>query len=147
MNNLYIVIALAIVAGTIFVVVRWSKSRGTIKIVLEKNTSYTKGEIVKEKINVDLKKLIHASDLHLKLMVTNDSEGVYEQIFPVVEEGDFLKGEYPFEIQIPQDLDSASGSLLNINNAPYQTLGWFLRANLKISGSLSISNDIVLDVV
>jgi len=155
MNNLYIVIILALIAGVIFAVVRWSKSRGKIEIVLEKNSPYIKGEIIKGKIIVDLKKNIHASGLNLKLMATayvfpnqggNESEGVYEQIFPISGEGDFLKREFPFEVQIPQDMNNAPGSLIKIENSPAEQVAWFLQASLKISGSLDLSKIVVLDV-
>lgn len=157
MSISYVLIILVVIVGIVFGIIRWSKSRGKIQIILDKNSSYAKGEIVKGKIVVDLKKTIHTSGLDLKLMATayvsvfpnqikNDSEGVYEQVFPIAGEGDFSRREFPFEVQIPQDMNNASGSLIKIKNDPSEQVGWFLQANLKIPGSLDISNLIVLDV-
>jgi ABC-type transport system involved in multi-copper enzyme maturation permease subunit len=52
MNNLYVIIVLAIVAGIVFAIIRWNKSRGKVEIILEKSEPYSKGEIVKGKIVV-----------------------------------------------------------------------------------------------
>ncbi len=155
MNNLYIVIVLALIAGIVFAIVRWSKSRGRLEIILEKNGSYIKGEIVKGKIIVDLKKTIHASGLNLKLMATgyifpegrgDEPEGVYEQIFSISGEGDFSRREFLFEVQIPQDMNNAPGSLIKIKNNPDEQVAWFLQAELKIPNSINLSKLIVLDV-
>ncbi|MEI8270872.1 MAG: hypothetical protein WCG45_05915 [bacterium] len=151
MSIITLLIVIMVAVGFVVVVMAWSKSRGKIEIVLENPGQYKNGDVVKGKISISLKKNTHSNGLKLKLMASSsrssgsgESEGVYEKEFEISGQKDYLRGEYPFEIQIPSDINNSDGMISPVGGHDDEEITWFLNAILKVPGSVDIDSGVMV---
>jgi hypothetical protein len=133
--------------------------KGRVEVFLEKY-NYQPGETISGKINLKLKKPIHARGLKVGLIgeqtVTTRSGGgilaggtsretrteksqIYHFEIPLDDEKDYHEGEYAFQIKIPEDPKNVALGQVNL---PEGTVGTVLKTIQAFSGtsqSVSIS--------
>jgi hypothetical protein len=154
---------------------RWSRSRGTIKILLDKNKEYSRGDQIEGRVFLNLKRSISSNNLVVILSAENtyfpksldinsekiyesdesDIEEIYSQSIVISNEGEYHMGEYPFKIFIPSKDTNLVQECLNKNlcqidikdevNRNVKT-DWYLNAHLNTSTMLSIDDTIDIKV-
>jgi hypothetical protein len=161
-------------------------SRGKLEVVPEKY-NYSFGEVVKGVVKLSLKKVTHANKLSLWLigqqtitamrpatsfsksgttnlpMTQRQTSTVFQFELPLDSEKDYLAGEYPFEINIPNNimpletnapspLGGIASQALNITGVlggmPMSSsrIDWKLEAVLDISGAIDMRKNVSINI-
>ena len=139
---------------------------GKVDIVLEKN-SFKKGETIKGKVVLDLKKPKKAKELRIKLFAERetsrtDSKGrrvkkkevVYSFPLQLGGEKEYSSGSYDFEITVPEIKEGevpegAAGEVLKAVSFLAGTPSaprWYLEASLDIPMSVDITKKVQIGV-
>ncbi len=172
-GGLFAIFGLIYIPSTL--VSRWNKSRGTIKILLDNNKEYSRGDQIEGRVFLNLKKPISSNNLKVILSAENtyfpkslninsekiyesdesDIEEIYSQSIVISNEGKYHMGEYPFKIFIPSKDTNLAQECLNKNlcqidikdeiNRNVKT-DWYLNAHLNTSAMVSIDDTIDIKV-
>jgi len=149
---------------------------GGIEIALEK-FNFSPGEMIKGKVFVDLKKPIKAKQLKIGFYglrifterirtqrgteTRTKKEFIHKFEMPLDGEKEYLKGEYPFEIKIPENIqlqvkvpkEGILGTIFKTVEILSTTLGvtsrieWYLEATLEIPMAFDIKKKLAINIV
>jgi len=148
MGFIYIIIFFVAVIALGFGLSALSHLRGKLSIVPEK-FAYAPGEKMKGTITFDLKKPTQANALSVTLIATRavmtqrmvggrsvsqqNSQILYQFTAPVHGAGEYFKGEYPYELVVPE---SADGTFSGLSETANKVIGTLEKVN-SVMGALS----------
>jgi hypothetical protein len=141
---------------------------GPEKMILKlENINFFPGEKIKGTVSINLKKPLQARKLQVGLYGVRKeryrgSDGktqtktttVYDFVIPLGQEGEYQKGDYSFEIPIPNDIlmigtrqrqEGKLGAIADIANAlggqSYYPVEWLVKSNLDLAMKFDVSKE------